>query len=243
MFNSESDDYQLEKTEKLIIENLYQNNVFIGRKKTIKQTNGYYREIVYNDKNQIVSDKQYSVMGYLIKGKIYTDGKMSHHIETDIDSSGFRHEVVMDTKHQIVSHSKFDKLGRYVGCLVYENGKVIGQKELKYSDKGEITEIVRNEKYKVILERKLNPKHNKSETETKAVIVERHEITTDNNGRNHEIVYDANNTIIADKELPQHIKPMPALPAQKEIKPLVQKKSAQNNKIIAFLCNLLHLHR
>ena len=243
MFSSESDDYQLEKTEKLIIENLYQNNVFIGRKKTIKQNNGYYREIIYDDKNQIVSDKQYSVMGYLIKGKIYKDGKMSHHIETDIDSFGFRHEVVMDLKHQIVSHSKFDKLGRYVGCLVYENGKVMGQKELKYSDKGEITEIIRDEKYKVILERKLNPKHNKPETETKAIIVERHEIATDSNGRNHEIVYDANNAIIADRELPQHIKPLPATPAQNETKPLVQKKSAINTKIIAFLYNLLHLHR
>ncbi len=243
MFSSESDDYQLEKTEKLIIENLYQNNVLIGRKKTIKQNNGYYREFIYNDKNQIVSDKQYSVVGYLIKGEIYTDGKISHYIETDIDSSGFRHEVVMDIKHQIVSHSKFDKLGRYVGCLVYENGKLMGQKELKYSDKGEITEIVRNEKYKVILERKLNPNHNKPEPETKAIIVEKHEIATDGNGRNHEIVYDANNIVIADKELPQHIKPMPALSVQKETKPLAHKKSAQNNKIIAFLCNLLHLHR
>lgn len=243
MFNSESDDYQLEKTEKLIIENLYQNNVLIGRKKTIKQNNGYYRELIYNEKNQIISDKQYTVMGYLIKGKIYTDGKISHYIETDIDSSGFRHEVVMDTKHQIASHSKFDKLGRYVGCLVYENGKVIGQKELKYSDKGEITEIVRDEKYKVILERKLNPNHNKPEPETKAVIVERHEIATDDNGKNHEIVYDANNTIIADKELPQRVKPISIPLMPKETKPVVQKQSAQNNKIIAFLCNLLHLHR
>ena len=246
MFNSESDDYQLEKTEKLIVENLYQNDVLIGYKKTIKQNNGYYREIIYDDKNQIISDKQYSDKGCLINGLIYTDGKVSHSIKTAIDSSGYRHELLMNTQHQIISHSKFDKLGRYVGGLIYENDKVVGQRELLYYDNGDVLEIIRNEKYKVVSERKLKDCHDnldKTATNTNSVIIEQHEIITDKNGKTHKIIYDINNNIVSDQEIPQNTKPVAKYITTADKKTHTPEKTIQKSRILGFLLKLLHRER
>lgn len=243
MDTSESDDYQLENNATLIIEDLYQNDVLIGRKKTIKQSNGYYREIVYGVNNQIISDIKYFGQNQLISGKIYQDGKIIQYIETDTDSYGNVHQVVMDNEHKIISHAKFDQLGRHIGSLIYENNRVIGMKEFQYSDDGDIIEIVRDENYKVVLERRLKKNRDnsaKTAQNTSSVIIEQHEIKTDKNGKTREIIYDANNNIVSDKEIsnPKRTNPRPIL-ARKTDQSTPQ-KTVKINKIAAFLSKVLH---
>ena len=243
MVNSESDNYQLEHKEKLIIEDLYQGDVLIGHKKTFRQYNGYYREIFYNSENQIMSDKKYSATGHLISGKIYVNGKIAQYIETDTDSAGYRHEIVIDSDYKAVSHSKFDKFGRYAGGIIYENHKIIGQKELKYLENGDIIETVRDEKYKIVLERKINTNRNnfdKTVPTTNSVIIEQHEIKIDDKGAKHEIIYDANNQIISDTELAetQEHTPRPIINTQTD-QPEIQKTS-KKSKFFMFLAKMLH---
>jgi hypothetical protein len=242
MLASEPDDYQLENKEKLIIEDLYQNGVLIGHKKTIKQNGGYYREFIYDANNQIMSDMKYFGKNQLISGKIYQNGKIIQYIETDTDSYGNVHQVVMDNEHKIISHAKFDQLGRHISSLIYENNRVIGMKEFQYSGNGDIIEIVRNENYKIILERKLKTNRDNSDkntSDTNSVIIEQHEIKTDENGKTHEIVYDANNNILSDKEISKqkHTKPSPVV----TITPVDQEtqQTVKPGKITAFLSKIL----
>ena len=246
MLNSESDNYQLEHKEKLIIEDLYQDGVLIGHKKTIRQNSGYYREIFYNSENQIMSDKKYSATGHLISGKIYVNGKIAQYIETDTDSAGYRHEIVIDSDYKAVSHSKFDKFGRYAGGIIYENHKIIGQKELKYLENGDIIETVRDEKYKIVLERKIIANRNnfdKTVPTTNSVIIEQHEIKIDNDGKQHEIVYDANNQIISDKELPLISKPVPRAIVCTNKEQINTQKMSLKDKFATILSKILHLQR
>lgn len=245
MFNSESDDYQLENDEKLIIEDLYQNGVLIGYKKTIKQPSGYYRELTYNANNQILSDMKYFGKNQLISGKTYQDGKIAQYIETDTDSSGFRHEVVMDANYKTISHSKFDKFGRYAGGIIYENHKIIGQKELNYSENGDIIEIVRDEKYHIVLERKLKTNHNNSDKtvpNTNSVIIEQHEIKIDDKGAKHKIVYDANNQIISDTEMPL-MPPVAPKPITPKKTPPKSEKTTLKGKIVVLLLQIFSRHK
>lgn len=242
MLASESDDYQLENKEKLIIEDLYQNGVLIGHKKTIKQDNGYYREFIYDANNQIMSDMKYFGKNQLIRGKIYQDGKVIQYIETDTDSYGNVHQVVMDNEHKIISHAKFDQLGRHISSLIYENNRVIGMKEFQYSGNGDIIEIVRNENYKIILERKLKTNRDNSDKttpDTNSVIIEQHEIKTDENGKTHEIIYDANNNVVSDKEISKQkrVTPRPVTTAKTGTQTV--QKTVKPGKITAFLFKIL----
>lgn len=237
MFNSESDDYQLQDKDKIVIENLYQNGVLIGHKQTLKQSNGDYRETIYDTAGLILSDIKYMYSGQWTSGKIYNNGKIVKYLETDIDSAGARHEIELDTKYSVLSHKKFDVFGRFIGGIVYENNKIIGHKEINYLNNGEIIEIVRDNNYKIILERKLNHTQDKShETETNAVLIEEQEIHTDAEGKKHKVIYNADHKIVSETELPKKGEP-------RTINSENTNKAQNNNKMnifTAFLTKILH---
>jgi len=261
MYLTESNDYHLEDSDKAVVEDLYQNGILIGRKTTIKQADGKYREIIHNTNNQVVSDIKYLSNGLWSSGKIYKNGKIIRYMETDTDNSGNRHEVILNDKNEILSHRKFDKFDRYIGGLIYENNKIIKQHEIQYIKKDslngeyDVFEIVRDNKYDVILKRQLkdnrqpNPedrhKYDLSETKTdSSVLVEHHEIQIDQNGERHEIIYDANHNILSDKTLAeqQTFKRRPIIDKTNDKKP-EQKQVNIVNKIIGFLRKLAQIQK
>jgi hypothetical protein len=204
MFASESDDCILNNNDRMVFEDLYQEGALIGHKKTVRYYSGFYREVISDTKNQIMSDIKYSPTGQWVSGKIYKDGNIIKYLETDTDDHGCRHEVEMDAKLMVLSHKKFDKHGHHIGSIIFENNSVIGYKKMRYLDNGDVIETVFDDKYKPILTCKIKQESNSKalhEQNTNSILIEEHEIKIDDTGRKHKIVYDASNKVISDTEL------------------------------------------